>query len=222
MKTRLFLFGAICIAAVNVPAAQLKIVKVNAPAINYLFSSNGTVTVSDTVAQFTTNLPPYATSNLPNASLSGFLQSRTYAGLPGTPEAGLNAYEYRLVLKSLTGAKSVALNSMTLKFSPYSSFTYNGQTNKQVWVVTSGGLGSVGPNSAATSGSKVTFTFNPPFTFSSVSNQNQETSSYFFGMISPTKPPPAAKGWASFTGTEKLTGGGTVPFNFLMLPVRTP
>jgi len=148
MKTRLFLFGAICIAAVNVHAVQLKIVKVNAPAINYLFSSNGTVTVSDTVAQFTTNLPPYATSNLPNASLSGFLQSRTYAGLPGTPEAGLNAYEYRLVLKSLTGAKSVTLNSMTLNFSPYSSFTYNGQSSNQVWVVTSGGLGSVGPNSA--------------------------------------------------------------------------
>ena len=132
MKTRLYLFGAICIAAVNLHAAPLKIVKVNAPAINYLFSSNGTVVVNDTVASFTTNLPPY-TTNLANASLSGFLQSRTYPGKPGTPEAGLNAYEYRLVLTNLTGAKSVSLNSMTLKFSPYSSFAYNGQSNKQVF-----------------------------------------------------------------------------------------
>ena len=131
-------------AAVNVQAAPLKVVKVNAPAINCLFSSNCTVTVNDTVASFTTNLPPF-TAGSTNASLSGFLQSRAYPGQPGTQEAGLNAYEYRLVLKNLTGAKSVSINSMTLNFSPYSSFAYNGQPNKQVWVVTSGGLGSAGP-----------------------------------------------------------------------------
>ena len=223
MKTRLYLFGAICIAAVTIHAAPLKIVKVNAPAINYLFSSNGTVTVNDTVDQFTTNLPPY-TTNLPNASLSGLLQSRTYKGQPGTPEAGLNAYEYRLVLQKLTGAKSVSIDSMTLKFSPYSSFNYNNiirrQVSEQVWVVTSGGVGSVGPGSAAASRSKVTFQFNPPLTLSN--DSSQETSSYFFGMISPAPPPTAANGWASFTGSEQLSSSNSIPFNFLMLQVRAP
>src|SRR5664280_2431463 len=219
MKTRLYLFGAICIAAVTIHAAPLKIVKVNAPAINYLFSSNGTVTVNDTVDQFTTNLPPY-TTNLPNASLSGLLQSRTYKGQPGTPEAGLNAYEYRLVLQKLTGPRSVSINSMTLNFSPYSSFNCNKQKNNQVWVVTSGGVGSVGPGSATTSGSKVTFHFNPPLTLSN--DSSQETSSYFFGMISPTPPPTAANGWASFTGSEQLSSSNSIPFNFLMLQVRAP
>ena len=224
MKTRLFLFGAICIAAVNVHAVQLNIVGVNATNINYLFSSNGIVTVKDTVDQFTTNLPPHMTK-LANASLSGLLQSRTYKGQPGTKEAGLNAYEYRLVLKKLTGAKSVSIDSMTLKFSPYSSFNYNNiisrRFSEQVWVITSGGVGSVGPSSAVASGSNVvTFIFNPPLKLSSASTQ--ETSSYSFGMISSNSPPNAANAWATFTGSEQLSSGSSIPFNFLMLRVRTP
>jgi hypothetical protein len=219
MKTRLLLFGAICFAAVNVHAVLLKIVKVNAPAINCLFSSNCTVTVNDTVSDFTTNLPPY-TAGPTNATLSGFLQSRTYQGQPGTQEAGLSAYEYRLVLQSLTGAKSVSINSMTLNFSTYTNFDYNGQLNKQIWVVTSGGLGSVGPSSVLASGSKVSFRFNPPLTIPT--GANQEMSTYFFGMISSTPPPGAANAWATFTGSEKLSSGSSMPFNFLMLQVRTP
>ena len=72
---------------------------------------------------------------------------------------------------------------MTLNFSPYSSFNYKGKPNNQVWVVTSGGLGSAGPARSVFGGTKVTFNFNPPLTLSSASSQ--ETSSYFFGMISP-------------------------------------
>ena len=219
MKTRLFLFSAICIAAINLHAAPLNVVKVNAPAYNCLFSANCIITVNDTVDHFTTNLPPYTVGST-NPALSGFLQSRTFKAEPGTPEAGQYGYEYRLVLQKLTGVKSVTINSMTINFSPYSSFTYKGHPKKEVWVVTSGGLGSTGPGSATTSGTTVTFHFNPPLKLTNTASQ--ETSSYFFGMASPTPPPAAANSLANFTGTEQLTGGGTIPFNFLILHVRTP
>ena len=187
------------------------------------------------VTSFVTNLPPSTVNptNPPltqtNLALSGFLQSRSYQGQPGMPEAGLTAYEYRLVLQHLQAAtgvngvtrKSVSINSMTLNFSPYSSFNYKSQTSNQVWVVTSGGLGSVGPASAVSSGSKVTFNFNPPLTLSSATNQ--EASTYFFGMLSPHSPPNAVNGWASFTGSEQLSSSSnSTPINFLMLQVRTP
>jgi len=228
-------------AAVSVHAAQLKIVKVNTPAINCLFSSNCTVAFNNTVLSISTNLPPYTVNptNAPltetNLALSGYLQSRTCEGQPGTPEAGLTAYEYRLVLQRLTGVtgvkgvsrKSFSINSMTFNFSPYSSFNYNGQKNNQVWVVTSGGMGSVGPSSAVASGSKVTFNFNPPLTITSVSTQ--ETSSYFFGMISSNSPPspPAPPymplhDWVSCTASEQLSSGSSIPINYLMFLAQTP
>jgi len=72
----------------------------------------------------------------------------------------------------------------------------------------------------AVNGSKVTFNFNPPLTFSSTSSES--TSSYFFGMISSTPPPATDNSWASFTGTDYLPGGGTASLNWLMLRVRTP
>jgi hypothetical protein len=219
MKTRLVLFGALSLVAMGVQAGTLKIVNVNAPAYNYLFSTNGSITVNDTVSTFTTNLPPY-TTNLAQVKLSGLIQSRTFQGKPGAPEAGLNAYEYRLVLNKLTNAASVSISSMTLKFSPFSSFAYLGQSNNQAWVVTSGGIGSVGPSSAAASGSQVTFNFNPPLTFSGASNQ--EVSSYFWGMISSHPPPKTANTWATFTGSERLLSGGSNSFSFLTLRVRAP
>lgn len=234
MKTRLFLFGAICIAVVNVHATPLKVVKVNASTFNCLFNSNCTVAVNNLVTPFVTNMPPYTVNptNPPqtetNLALSGYLQSRTFKGQPGTPEAGLTAYEYRLVLQHLTkttgikgvSRKSFSINSLAFNFSPYSSFNYNKQASNQVWVVTSGGPGSVGLSSAVASGSKVTFNFNPPLTFLSASNQ--ESSSYFFGMLSPHPSPNSVDGWATCTGSEQLSSGSPIPINFLMLLVRTP
>jgi hypothetical protein len=221
MKTRL-VFSTVLSLLILVTAGcqSVKIVQVNAPAYNCLFSTNCIITVNDTVFNFVTNLPPDTTTASTNASLTGLVQSRTFAGQPGTPEAGLYGYEYRLVLQKLIGDQSVSLSSMTVNFSPYSSFDYNGQTDNQAWVVTSGGVGSVGPTSISANGSAITFGFNPPLTLSSASSE--ETSSYFFGMISSTPPPTADNDYASFTGSINLTGGGSVPFNWLMLRVRRP
>jgi len=217
MKTRLLLSLVLGLTVGSVLAAPLRVAKVNAPAYNCLFNTNCTITVNDTTAAFTTNLPPGST----NGSLTGFLQSRTFQGQPGSPEAGLYGYEYRLVLNKLTGASSVTIRSMTVDFSPYSSFTYQNQPNQQAWEVTSGGLGSTGPRTASVSGSKVTFRFFPPLVLSSASGQDAST--YFFGMISSVAPPATANRWATFEGlVTPAPGGAAVPFNFLAIQARAP
>jgi len=197
----------------------LKVIHVSAPEIVCNFSPTCSITVNDTVAEFVTNLPAVsASSTWPRPSMSGFLQSRTFEGLAGTKEAGHYGYEYRLDLQNVSGAHSVTLTSLTIQFSPLSSFDYAGQANNDVWVCTSGGLGTVGPSSASASGSAVTFEFNPPITVLT----GQETSTFFFGLVSTIKPPVAANGWASFTGSVQLNATVTMPFNYLMLQVRTP
>ena len=214
--------GLVCAAGCAVQAGPLNVVNVNAPKINYLFSPSGRVAVIDTVSRFSTNLPPITVTNgstatVTNGMLSGFLQSRTYEGQPGTAQAGNYAYVYRLALSRVTGPGTVSLNSMTVNFSPYVSFDYGNGRNYQVFVVTSGGLGSDGVASATVSGSQVTFNFSHPLT---ISGTRAQTTCYF-GMISSTPPVAAANAWASFVGSETWQNT-TSPFNWLLLPVRAP
>ena len=78
----------IAIALMTLPwvadAAPLKIVKVNAPAVNCVFQASCTITVSDT---------PGAIA-MPLLQVSGtvWMQSRTFVGAAGTPAAGLTGY----------------------------------------------------------------------------------------------------------------------------------
>ena len=154
--------------------ASLKIINVNAPAINCLFNTNCVVTVDDSTAPITFNYTNGTTS-------SGFLQSRTFQGSPGTPEAGLYAYVYRIALDAVQGSPSNSyISTLTLNFNSIVPFNYNGQTSNAVWVVTSGGLGSAGPTKASATATNITFEFNPPIVAG--------TSSYFFGVVSPYPP----------------------------------
>ena len=174
MRTRLplSLFAALGFVAVA-GCASLHIVNVNAPAINCLFSTNCTVIVDDSTS-------PITFTNLTGITGSGFLQSRTFQGLPGTPEAGLYAYVYRIALDDVHGSPSNFISSLTLDFNSIVPFTYNGQPSNLVWVVTSGGLGVVGPSAVAATATNITFNFASPVVAG--------TSSYFFGVISPYPP----------------------------------
>jgi hypothetical protein len=170
--------GTVLLVALGLVAvagcASLHIVNVDAPAINCLFSTNCTVTVDDSTS-------PITFTNLTGITGSGFLQSRTFQGLPGTPEAGLYAYVYRIALDNVHGSVSNNyISSLTLDFNSVVPFTYNGQPSNEVWVVTSGGLGSVGPSTAAATATNITFNFGPPVAAG--------MSSYFFGVISPYPP----------------------------------
>lgn len=169
----------------------LKVVNVGAPAINCVFDPSCTVTVTDTTAPIP--IPAGGTN---------FLQSRTFAGMPGAPANGLYAYEYRIDLRNAVGITYIpCLSTMTIEFGPVvGTLDYNGDgvTDDQVYVVTSGGLGSIGLASAEKSDNKIAFTFSEPVCAGGHPGGGQST--FFFGLVS-TQPP------KSVTATVRETTG---------------
>ena len=175
-------------------AVPLKIVTVGAPAINCAFTTTSpcTITVNDTV------------SNVPmSAGGTGRLQSRTYKGLPGSVADGLFAYEYRLDLTNAVGALNIAcIDWMTISFgSVVSTLDYNGDHKAdQIFVVTQGGLGSIGLASAVQTGSKIKFTFSSPVCEGG--SPGKGDTSFFWGLVSKLQP-------TAVTATLHETGGAT-------------
>ncbi len=74
---KLTLFLVFSFFAATAQAVPLSIVNVSAPPINCVFDASCTVVVNDTTAPIT----------LPGSG-TGFFQSRTFRGLPGSPAAG--------------------------------------------------------------------------------------------------------------------------------------
>jgi len=171
-------------APVSAHAADLTVVNVGAPAVNCVFNSSCTVVVTDSVGTL---------ESTPLGS-GAFLQSRTYPGEPGTPGAGTTAYEYRVDLTQATGYTE-CLAGVVVNFGPVVKLTYPPNQPAQVYVITQGGLGSVGIQSAEQDGDVITFTFSGYLCAGQTS--------YFFGMA-------AAKGPQSATAT--LFGFGSPPF----------
>lgn len=169
----------------------LKVVNVGAPAINCVFDPSCTVTVTDTTAPIP--IPAGGTN---------FLQSRTFMGKPGAPANGLYAYEYRIDLRNAVGITYIpCLSSMTIKFGPVvSTLDYNGDGEAdQVYVITSGGLGSIGLASAAKEDNKITFTFSAPVCAGGHPGGGQST--FFFGLVSTQPPRPVISTVKETTGT---------------------
>jgi hypothetical protein len=173
-------------------SANLTVVEVSAPAVNCVFNSSCTVVVDD------------STGTLANTPLGsgGFLQSRTYPGMPGTPGAGTTAYEYRVDLRAANPFAD-CLAGVVINFGPVKELTYPQAQPAHVFVTTQGGLGSVGIQSAEQDGDVITFTFSTYLC-------GGETS-YFFGLASTTAPQSA---------TATLFGIGSPPF--IQVDARTP
>ncbi len=160
---RLVLFSALVfLALAGVPwktaplahGVPLDIVSVSAPAINCIFDLDCTITVTDTTDHFV----------LAGTAGDAFLQSRTFPpGELGTVAQGLFAYEYRIDLRNLAGITHVpCITSFTIEFGPVVPLDYDGNgVADDVYVVTAGGLGTVGPSLADQVGDTVTFTFDP-------------------------------------------------------------
>ena len=173
-------------------STQLTVVEVNAPAVNCVFNASCTVTVEDSTA--TLQFTPFGAG--------AFLQSRTYPGQPGTPGAGLTAYDYRI---DLTGAlaHTECVAGMVVNFGPVNELTYPTNQPGHVYVITQGGVGSVGIESAEQDGDVITFTFK--------SYLCAGASTFFFGLAAP-------KGPQSTTAT--LFEFGSPPF--IELDARAP
>lgn len=159
-------------------STPLKVVNVGAPSINCVFDPSCKVKVTDTVA----TIPIRAQG-------TRFLQSRTFVGKPGAPADGLYAYEYRIDLRDAMGITYIpCISSMDIEFGPViDSLDYDGDgTADQVYVVTRGGLGTIGLASAKKTGNTITFNFNTPVCAGGSPGSGQ--SSYFFGLVSAQPP----------------------------------
>jgi len=184
--------AAVLCASAPAHSAALTVVEVNAPAINCVFNPTCTVTVTDSVS--TLQFTPYGAG--------AFLQSRTYSGQPGTPAAGLIAYEYRLDFTQALGFTE-CVAGMVLDFGPVQKLTYPPNQPAHAYVITQGGIGTVGIESAEQDGNVITFTFKT-YLCAGASTQ-------FFGM---------AAGKAPMNVTPLLFKYGNPPF--IELDARVP
>ena len=177
--------AAVLCASAPAYSAQLTVIDVGAPAVNCVFSPICNVIVNDSVGslQFT----PYGAG--------AFLQSRTYSGLAGTPGAGLTVYEYRLDMTQALGFTE-CVAGLVVNFGPVVKLPYPpNQQQAHTFVITQGGIGTVGIESAEQDGGMITFTFK--------SYLCPGASTHFFGMAAPK----AAQGT-----TAVLFKYGTPPF----------
>ena len=154
------------------PASALTVVDVSAPATNCVWNVSCTVVVTDSVGNFT---PPGDTAG-------GRVQSRTYPGTAPAPAAGLMAYVYRV---DMTAAKGITaencVSGMILDFGAVVPLPYSPKGKFDVFVVTGGGLGSVGLASATQSAGAIKFLFSSPVC--------PGATSFFFGLGSKTTTP---------------------------------
>jgi hypothetical protein len=179
LMQKLILALLFCSAAVAVETVPLKVVNVSAPAINCVFNPTCTVTVNDTSDNITLS-----------AGGTGFLQSRTYTGHPGSPAAGLYAYQYRIDLRNAVGITAIScVDWISFDFDPVvSTLDYNGDgiTGDQVFVIIGGGIGTIGIASADKIGNTITFKFKSPVCAGGRPGAGDST--FFWGLVSKTPP----------------------------------
>jgi hypothetical protein len=176
---------------VTAHAASLTVVNVGAPAINCVFNTTCKVTVTDSVG--TIPVPPGLWSG------TARLQSRTFVGAAGAPGAGKTAYDYRVDLtQAVSDGEVPCVTDLAIDFGPVTKLQYNGAGPlDDVYVVTSGGLGTIGLWSVEQTGSVITFTFNQPVCAGPTPGTGH--TSYFFGVAS-DKPPKAITAHAGVPG----------------------
>jgi len=193
-KTVYLAMALIC-AAGSASAAPLSIVTVNAPAINCVFNATCAVTVTDTIGDYP---PKSGYTGVPR------LQSRTYPGAAAAPAAGLIAFVYRVDFTSAAAATDVnCATDLKINFGPVVPLPYAAGGSADIFVVTTGGLGTIAPTSATQVGNFVTFNFATPVC--------PGQTSFFFGLASHSDP-------HDVTAKSSLTyGGGEVS-----VPARAP
>ena len=170
--------GAVAALALGAAAARaqpLTVVEVNAPAVNCVFHPACIITVSDSVGFIP--LPFLA------APKTAFLQSRTFSGAPGTPAAGRAGYMYRISLTQ-AGGSGDCLGGLVLNFGPALKLLYAPDKVADVFVITSGGLGSVGLKSAERFGEVIVFELAKPLCLGGAPNLANTT--FFFGLAADT------------------------------------
>ena len=158
-------------------AGKLKVVNVAAPAVNCVFHADCRITVTDSIGNV-----PLGNLTTPNTAR---LQSRTFTGEAGTPGAGKTGYEYRLDLTQASGSLE-CLAGIVVNFGPIAQLPYSNNVAADVFVVTQGGLGSIGISTAEQDGDVITFNFSKLLCASTPANAANTT--FFFGLASAKTP----------------------------------
>lgn len=178
MLKRILLTSLIFLMPLVAKAAPLKIVNVAAPAINCVFNPSCSVSVKDSSGGFPLT-----------AGGTGTLKSRTFKGAEGTPAAGLFVYEYRLDLEEAVGFTALScIDWVTISFGAVvSTLNYGGDSKPdQVFVVSTGGIGTIGLASAVQTRSSIKFKFQSPACAGTSPGKGGST--FFWGLAS-KKPP---------------------------------
>jgi len=204
MRVQSVAWPAIAAAIIALPTAtlagKLNVVTVAAPGVNCVFSANCTITVTDSVGQL-----PLANLNKPNTA---WLQSRTFTGAAGTPGAGKTGYEYRLDMTQASGALE-CIGGIVVNFGPISQLPYKNNQPADVYVITQGGLGTIGLGTVEQDGDVITFNFAK---FMCATEQpNAANTTFFFGLAS-VNPPVAISAGVFATGNPP----------YFSIPARAP
>src|SRR6202051_4652232 len=161
-------------AALDAQAAPLSVVDVAAPGINCVFNATPIPNVPPPACQVVVN-DSIGVFTPPGDIGTGRLQSRTYPGTAPAPAPGAMAYVYRVDLTAVKGVTAAnCVTRLALKFGPVVKLPYGASGAADVFVVTTGGLGSVKIGSADQVGGTITFTFASPVC--------PGDTSYFFGL----------------------------------------
>ena len=204
MRGRPYLYATIAAAFVAASTAasagNLNFVEVNAPKVNCVFAANCTITVSDSVGQL-----PLANLNKPNTA---WLQSRTFTGAAGTPGAGKTGYEYRLDMTQASGSLE-CINGIVVNFGPITQLPYKNNQPSDGYVITTGGLGTIGLGTVEQDAGVITFNFAKPIC--ATEQVNAALTTFFFGLAS-VNPPVAISAGVFATGLQP----------FFSVPARAP
>jgi hypothetical protein len=123
----------------------------------------------------------------------------------------LYPYVYRISLVDVVGATTQScVTEFTIKFGPVKSIDYDSDgTLDQVWVVTSGGVGSAAPVSADQALGTITFKFQSHPCSGSAPGKGE--TSYFFGLTSAQAPTEVTATLKTSTGTVSLKAKAPLP-----------
>lgn len=179
---------------------QLTVVEVNAPAVNCVFRPDCILPVSDSLG-----IIPLPFIAVPG---TGWLQSRTFSAAAGAPGAGQIGYVYRVSLTEASG-KAECLGGVVLNFGPVTKLPYSPGGLADVYVVTTGGLGTISLSRAVKTGDVIEFTFSNPLCLNGPPSIANTT--FFFGLASPAAPMATYAGIWSLGSTPYYSVAARVP-----------
>lgn len=172
-------------------AQVLKVVEVGAPAVNCVFQTDCKIPVTDTTGNI---LFPTIGAG------TAWLQSRTFAGEAGAPGVGTTGYEYRISMTQAAGTSDCVIG-FTLNFGPHKQLPYKNNALADVYVVTTGGLGSISVAKAERFGDVIVFDLSKALCVNGPADIKNTT--FFIGLAA-TAAPMHANAQISTTGTTPI------------------